>query len=78
MKKNESPLRYANINLRGRKMLQELILAGEELCASLERAIAAEHKFALDVTIQFERMVWDQMRITNDLKAIKAECGEYV
>jgi hypothetical protein len=54
--------------------LNELINAAEKLCESLDKAASNEKKFCHNVCNELERMSWETLRISNDLKQIK----EYV
>lgn len=71
-----SALHYLNDEMKATKMLQELIEMGEKLCSTLEKASLSERKFCLDVQIEFERMMWDSIRMTNDLRNFKEKFGE--
>lgn len=55
--------------------LQLLIETAEKLCNTLDQAAKNEKQFALNVCIELERMSWEALRMSNDLKQIKEYCG---
>ena len=55
--------------------IEELIASADRLCASLDTASQNEKKFCGTVCNELERMSWETLRITNDLKQIKEYLG---
>jgi hypothetical protein len=50
--------------------LEELRVSAERLCASLDEAANNEKKFCHNVLNELERMSWEALRISNDIKEI--------
>jgi hypothetical protein len=55
--------------------LDELRASADKLCASLDAAASNEEKFCYNVLNELERMSWEALRISNDLKQIKEYQG---
>lgn len=55
--------------------IEELMASAERLCASLDEAASNEKKFCHNVLNELERMSWEALRISNDLKQIKEYQG---
>jgi len=51
--------------------IQELIEATDRLCASLDAASQNEQKFCDTVLMELERMSWETLKISTDLKQIQ-------
>ena len=56
-------------------MINELILTAEILCANLDKAAQSERQFNIDICMEFERWSWEILRMTDNIKLIKEECG---
>jgi hypothetical protein len=55
--------------------IQELIEAANHLCQTLDAAAANEKKFCQNVTDELERLSWNSLKISNDLKQIREYLG---
>ena len=51
--------------------IEELIQVTNNLCATLDKASQDEKMFCQDICHEFERMSWETMRMSNDIKQIK-------
>jgi hypothetical protein len=55
--------------------IQALIETTEALVKTLDQASQNEKHFSLNVCIALERISWDALRMSDDLKQIKEYCG---
>ncbi len=65
--------------MKRRKMMsniEDLIASAEKLCKSLDSITRSEKKFYHNLSFQLERVSWDALCISNDLKQIKKNLGE--
>lgn len=53
--------------------LDELIATADKLCATLDKAAENEKKFCYNVCHELERMSWEALRMSNDIKLIREE-----
>lgn len=55
--------------------LEELIRSADRLCKSLDDCAKNDRAFSDNVCHDLERMSWETMRLTNDLRQIKDYVG---
>lgn len=55
--------------------IEELKQTTEHLCQSIDQIIASEKFFCDNISFQIERMSWEILCMTNDLKDINAYIG---
>lgn len=52
--------------------LDELIETANRFCTNLDKAAENEKKFCTDICVELEKMSWEMLRMTNDLRQIKS------
>lgn len=55
--------------------LQLLIETTETLVRNLDQASQNERLFSLNICIELEKMSWEMLRMSDELKQIKEYCG---
>lgn len=56
--------------------IAEIVRIGENLCSNIDMIILMERKFNDEIMLELERMSWEMMVFTDNLKAIKERFGE--